>query len=307
MAESDRTASLMSPARLAQMNPRTPATPAAWLNQMAADAGHQHVKRIGELGELLQERATSTELSSLATRLEQFAATLPTLDFSLLEARGWWARTTGKGSGGGAEFADRFDQIDGAAQSLIGHGATLRKEHQADSAVTDRALVELDVEYHAMEKIIEQGARWLQDMRNQLKVRQTAATDLQSQRAVIEDANRCDILVTRLKLLRSLCNAAVQVQGQVRENEARRLALTQTLQQSLASELKTWQGKLSAVASVARGGKSPAHGLHGPMETHQQLQSSVAKAASACDELVQQEQALAQSLMALSQHDAPSA
>jgi hypothetical protein len=307
MAESDRTASLMSPARLAQMNPKTPATPAAWLNQMAADAGHQHVKRIGELGELLQEQATSTELSSLATRLEQFSATLPTLDFSLLEPRGWWARTTGKGSGGGAEFADLFEQINAAAQSLIGHGAALRKEHQADSAVTDRALVELDVEYHAMEKILEQGARWLQDMRNQLKVRQTAATDLQSQRAVIEDANRCDILVTRLKLLRSLCNAAVQVQGQVRENAARRLALTQTLQQSLASELKTWHGRLSAVASVARGGKSSAHGLHGPMEAHQELQSSVTKAASACHQLLQQEQALAQSLMALSRHDAPSA
>jgi hypothetical protein len=158
-----------------------------------------------------------------------------------------------------------------------------------------------------MEKILEQGARWLQDMRNQLKVRQTAATDLQSQRAVIEDANRCDILVTRLKLLRSLCNAAVQVQGQVRENAARRLALTQTLQQSLASELKTWHGRLSAVASVARGGKSSAHGLHGPMEAHQELQSSVTKAASACHQLLQQEQALAQSLMALSRHDAPSA
>jgi hypothetical protein len=307
MAESDRTASLMSPARLAQMNPKAPATPAAWLNQMAADAGHLHVKRIGELGELLQEQATSTELSSLATRLEQFSATLPTLDFSLLEPRGWWARTTGKGGGGGAEFAAQFDQIHAAAQSLIGHGAALRKEHQADAAVSDRALVELDVEYHAAEKIIEQGARWLQDMRSQLKARQAAATDLQSQQAILEDANRCDILVTRLKLLRALCNAAVQVQAQARENAARRLALAQTLQHSLAAEVKAWHGRLSATASIARSGKSPSHGLQGPMDAHQELQSSVKKASSACDQLLQHEQALAQSLMALTRHDAPAA
>jgi hypothetical protein len=307
MAESDQTASLMSPARLAQMSPKAPATSAAWLNQMAADAGHLHVKRIGELGELLQEQATSAELSSLATRLEQFSATLGTLDFSLLAPRGWWARTIGKGSGGGAEFAARCDQLDAAALSLIGHGAALRKQHQAAAAVTDRALVELDVEYHALEKIIEQGARWLQDMRNQLKARQAAATDLQSQQAIIEDANRCDILVARLKLLRSLCNAAVQVQSQLRENTASRLALTQTLQQSLAAEVKAWHGKLSSISSAALGGKSPSHGLQGFIESHQELQSSVIKLASTCNELLQQEQVLAQRLMALGRQDAPAA
>ena len=37
MDESDRTASLMSPARLAQMKPKAATTPAAWLTQMAAD------------------------------------------------------------------------------------------------------------------------------------------------------------------------------------------------------------------------------------------------------------------------------
>ncbi|GAC1599596.1 MAG: hypothetical protein NVS3B2_00910 [Ramlibacter sp.] len=180
----------------------------------------------------------------------------------------------------------------------------LRQEQQADVARAERVLVELDVESHAVEKIIDQGARWLQDMRSQLKVRQAAATDPQSQQAIVEDAHRCDILVTRLKLLRALCNAAVQVQGQVRDNAERRLALAQTLQQSLAAEVKSWHGRLLAVASVARAGKSPSHGLEGPLDAHQELQSSVKKASSTCEQLLAQEQSLAQSLMTLGRHDA---
>ncbi|MDB5946570.1 MAG: hypothetical protein JWQ33_1596, partial [Ramlibacter sp.] len=70
MAETDRTASLMSPARLAQLKPKPATTPAAWLTQMAADAGHLHVNRILELGEVLKEQAASTELPAVASGLE---------------------------------------------------------------------------------------------------------------------------------------------------------------------------------------------------------------------------------------------
>ena len=38
MADTDRTASLMTPSKLAQVKPRGPVSPAAWLDQMAADA-----------------------------------------------------------------------------------------------------------------------------------------------------------------------------------------------------------------------------------------------------------------------------
>ena len=82
MAERDRTASLMSPSRLASMNPKAGVTPAAWLNQMPADAGHLHVRRIAELGEVLQEQATSPELAAVASQLRQLADALQQLDFS---------------------------------------------------------------------------------------------------------------------------------------------------------------------------------------------------------------------------------
>lgn len=299
MDESDRTASLMSPAKLAQLKTTAAATPAAWLTRMAADAGHVHVKRIGELGEVLQEQATSAELAAVASHLEQLAAALPALDFSLLERSGWWARATGKGRGRGAEFAARFAQVAEAARSVSSVTSKLRREHQADAALAERALVELEVQCRAVEQIIDQGSRWLQDMRSQLKLRQAAAVDLAAQQAVLEDSNRCDTLVARLKLLRALCNASAQVPAQARANAQRRLALAQSLQQSLTSELKDWQARLSVLAAAATAGKGTTSGLQRPIETHHELQASVGKAAAACRQLQEQERALVQSLAAL--------
>jgi hypothetical protein len=307
MADSDRTASLMSPAKLAQMKPKAAATPAAWLNQMAADAGHLHVKRIGELGEVLQEQATSPELSAVLGQLKGLAVSLKGLDFSLLEPQGWWARTSGKSRSAGGEFLAQFEKIGEAGEELSAVAITLKKEQQADAAFTDRALVELEVEYQAIEKIIDQGARWLQDMRNQLKVRQAAAVTVTEQQQVLEDSHRCDILVSRLKQLRALCNAAAQVHEMARATAERRTDLTQTLQESLASDFKEWQTRLSTLASAAATGKTAALGLQGPIETHKELRASVKKAVATCDQLVAQEQALARTLAELSQQQPPHA
>jgi hypothetical protein len=289
----------MSPARLAQLKPKPATTPAAWLTQMAADAGHLHVNRILELGEVLQEHAASAELQAVASGLEQLAAALPALDFSLLEPRGWWARTSGKGRSSGAEFAAQFEGIAQAGQTLSGAAQALLREQQADAALAERALVELEVELQAVEKIIDQGSRWLQDMRSQLKARQAAAGDLQEQQAVLEDSQRCDILVTRLKLLRTLCNAAARVPVQARANAQRRAALAQSLQQSLAGEIQDWHRRLSTLAAAATAGKAPGLKLEGSIDAHEELQANVGKAVTACEQLLAQEQALAQSLAAL--------
>lgn len=299
MDESDRTASLMSPARLAQMKPKPATTPAAWLTQMAADAGHMHVKRIGELGEMLKAQAVTAGLVGVASRLEELAEAFPALDFSLLEPQGWWARTSGKSKSSASEFATRFEQLDAEAEDVAKAVSGLRFAQQAETAAVERALVELEVECRAVEKIIDQGARWLQDMRNQIKVRQAAATDPQEHRAVLEDSVRCDILVDRLKLLRALCNAAAPVAEQARSTAHRRVALAQALQQSLASDLKDWQVALAAVAAAATEGKSPAHGVQGPIDAHKDLRATVKKAIAACGQLQEQEQVLVRSLAGL--------
>src|SRR3954462_9731563 len=104
MPDSDRTASLMTPAKLAQVRPKAPVSPAAWLDQMASDAGHAHVRRIADLQEDLRVHAQGQDFSSVAGELAALAQALPQLDFGLLQPQGWWARATGKGRSAGAEF-----------------------------------------------------------------------------------------------------------------------------------------------------------------------------------------------------------
>ena len=127
MADNDRTASLMTPSKLAQVKPRGPVSPAAWLDQMAADAGHQHVRRLAELCKDLQAQAQRRDISPLILELERLGEALPRLDFGLLQPRGWWARATGKGRTAGTEFAGQFEQIAQVAQGLLRRPRPFRK------------------------------------------------------------------------------------------------------------------------------------------------------------------------------------
>jgi predicted nucleic acid-binding Zn-ribbon protein len=300
MADSDRTASLMTPAKLAQVNkPKAAVTPAAWLDQMASDAGHQHVRRLAELSTELQAQGQLRDFSPVAAELARLAEALPRLDFGLLQARGWWARTTGKSRTAGAEFASQFEQIEEVARSLAAQAQGLRKAQQEQSGAGERSLVELEVEFRAIDKIIDQGARWLQDMRNQLKARTATANGAEAEKAIQDDAARCEILVDRLKVLRAVSSAAQQVHQHAQAAAARRSALSQLLQQALAADVKAWQSRLSALAAVAGDGKSPALNLEEPMETHRELQLCVKQAIADCGQLDSQEKVLAHGLAAL--------
>ena len=297
MADHDRTASLMTPAKLAaQGAPKAAASPAAWLDQMAADAGYAHVRRLGELREDMRKQAGLRDFSPITAELTLLAEAMPQLDFGLLQARGWWARTTGKSRSAGAEFAGQFEKIEEVTVGLAKQAQALQKKQQEQSTAGELALVELEVEYRAIDKILDQGARWLQDMRNQLKARQAAANDAQSAQAIKDDAARCEILVARLKALRAVSSTAQAAHQQAQAAAARRVALLQMLQQALAADVKAWQSRLSTLAASAGDKDSPALSLEGPMESHRELQLCVKQAIADCGQLQGQEKALAESL-----------
>jgi hypothetical protein len=298
----DRTASLMTPAKLAQAHAKAkaPVSPAAWLNQMAADAGHAHVRRLGELRAQLQEQLQQRDFSAVSASLASLAQALPQLDFNLLQSRGWWARTTGKSRSAGAEFAGRYEQISGTAQGVGDAAQEAAKRQQAHAVAADLSLLELEVEYKAIDKIIDQGARWLQDMRNQLKTRQgEAGADAQAMQSIQDDAARCEILVARLKMLRAVSSAAQQAHQQAQAAAARRVSFLQSVQQGLASGIKGWRSRISALAQSAGDSGSPALSLEGPMESHRDLQLQVKQAIADCGQLQLAETAVAESLQAL--------
>jgi hypothetical protein len=299
MADPDRTASLMTPAKLAQVKPRAPVSPAAWLDQMAADAGHVHVSRLAEICEELLGRDRLRDIAPAAGALASLADALPGLDFGLVQPRGWWARATGRGKTAGAEFAAQFARIDEVSRSLASHVQALHKKQQEQVTVSELTLVELEVETRAIEKILDQGARWLQDMRNQLKTRGASAADDQGRQTIKDDTLRCEILVARLKLLRAVSSAAQHAHQQAQAAAGRRAAVLQLLQQAVATNVKSWQSRLSQLAAVAGDDDAPAMSLEAPMESHRELQLCIKQAIADCGQLQVQEKALAESLAAL--------
>jgi len=299
MAESERTASLMTPSKLAEMQPKAAASPAAWLSQMAADAGHQHVRRMAVLRGQLAAQVPQGDVAPLQAALGRLAEALPQLDFGLLQSRGWWARTTGKTRSAGAEFAAQVARIDEVTRALAAPIQDLQAKQQEQSSTTERTLVEIEVECHAIDKIIDQGARWLQDMRAQIKSREAGAADPAALESLKEDAQRCEILVARLKLLRLVSSAAQQVLQQAQAAGGRRAALLKLLKQALAAGIKAWQSRLSPLAASAAAGDSAALGAEAPMEVHRDLQLAVKQAIADCGQLQAQENVLADNLAAL--------
>lgn len=299
----DRTASLMTPSTLAQAGrPKAVVSSAAWLDQMAADAGHLHLHRLAELRGVLETHAQARDPKALGSALEQLEEALPQLDFSLLESRGWWARTTGKSRNAGAEFSACVDQMAEAVKAVQERAQELQKKQQAEAAATERALVEFDVECRAIDKIIDQGGRWLQDMRNQLQARHAQAADAQSVQQIKDDAARCEILVGRLKLLRTAATAAQETHREAHATAAARAALVQLLQHSLAAETRAWQARLPALAAQALDAQGRPPGLAQATETHSALQLCVKQAGSEAAQLLVQEQALSASLAAMAGH-----
>jgi hypothetical protein len=300
MQDPDRTASLMTPAKLAEARPKTPVSPAAWLDRMASDAGHQHVARLAELRSDLQQHEARRDFAPVSEDLSRMAAALQQLDFGLLQQKqGFFARQSGKGKSVVAEFAAQFDRVESAVESFAQQSKLLQGKEQDQASGTDRALVEFEVEFRALEALIDQGARWLQDMRNQLKTREAEAADEESRRQVREDAQRCELLVTRLKLLRALSTAAHQRQQQSQATAARRAALVSALQNNVSGRVKQWRSRVEPLATAAREGQAAGHSLEGPMDCHRDLQMCIKEALADCAQAQSHEKTLVESLDAL--------
>jgi hypothetical protein len=303
MHDEDRTASLMTPAKLAQVKPKAPVSPAAWLDRMATDAGHQHVRRLAELRADLQAQAGKRDFVPLGAAIARLAQALPKLDFGVLQQKGGLlARLSGKNKSAIAEFASQYDAIDAAAAALAEEAKSQQGKQGDQASRNDLALLEFEVEFRAIEKIIDQGARWLQDMRNQLKAREAQGGDESVQRQIREDAQRCELLVARLKALRALSSAAQQLHQQAQGAAARRASAVQALQTTVARRIKDWRSRIEPLANAAREGESSALSLEGPMDCHRDLQLCIKQAGADCGQLQAHEQALAESLDVLGTH-----
>ncbi|GAB3773311.1 hypothetical protein GCM10028796_45630 [Ramlibacter monticola] len=297
--DDDRTASLMTPARLAQLKVRpTPAaSPSAWLDQLAADAGSGHVRRLLDLRRQLETQVGDPQYAAAGQACAELAAALVELDFSLLAPKGWLARATGKGKEAAAAFRGQAARCGRAGDALAKEVRALQQRLQAQAPALERSVVECEVEARAIQKIMDQGARWLQDMRNQLKARGAEGGDAAALEKIEEDTRRCELLVERLKRLRTADAAAVKMVEHCKAAAPRRAALAASLQQ-LDAGWKEASRQLDALAELA-GTPPDAAKLDAARQGLRRLGEALGQGAADANALQSQDQALGHELAAL--------
>ena len=289
--DEDRTAALMTPAMLAQlrMKPKPDAAPGAWLNQMASDAGSGHARRLVDLHQQLLAQARERDVAAMQEALRAAAEELVRVDLARVQPKGWLARATGRGKEEASAFIGQVDRMNTALEQVEEQVHALRKKHQTQTAALERSLAEFDTEVQAVEGIIDQGARWLQDMRGQLRVRQTQAPDAAAQEQIAEDTERCELLVVRMKQLRAANSAAQHARELCQSAAARRAKLLEHLQQLLEGEARKWQQCLSPLAEqAARSGATP-DAMEPARAAGTELEAALKQAAKDCRQLARQD------------------
>jgi hypothetical protein len=297
----DRTASLMTPARLAQLKvlPQAAASPGAWLDQLATDAGSGHARRLLDLRQQLEAQAAGRSCEGVAATLEALRDDLRKIDYTLLQPKGWLARARGKGKEQAADFAAQHGRAGRAGEDLADEVRALQKKQQSQAAAIERTLGEVGAEVRALEKIMEQGARWLQDMRNQLKTRQAQGGDAAAQKLIQDDTARCELLFARLKQLRAASSAVQQLVERCTAITRSRASVAESLQQTLQGEWAAWQKAAAPLAQEPGATGAATQDVQRAHSAQEDLQLALKQAGRDCRALEAREQALLDELAAL--------
>jgi hypothetical protein len=287
MPDFDRTASILSPAKLAQVKPVAAVSPVAWLDQPPAEAGRQPLLRLHDLQAELAASIPCGDDRELAAALEQLAQAIAQVDFSLLRAHGWLARALGRDHSAGVQFSGRYEQAAEAVAALAQRLKALQGKALAQASAADRRLVELEVECVALDQSIAQGTAWVQDMRSR------------SQPRAAEDVARCNALADRLGLLAAVAGASRQARAHGQALQERRATVRLAVHQAMAGPVKAWRVRMSVLANTAQDALPAQPELEAPAQAQRAVEALLRQLAADCSALHALEAALAASLSAL--------
>jgi hypothetical protein len=191
------------------------------------------------------------------------------------------------------------DRVERAGEDLADEVRSLQKKQAAQGSALERTLVEVEVELRAIEKIMDQGARWLQDMRGKIKEREKQGGDATVQKQVAEDNARCELLVARLKQLRAVTTAGHELVDAGRAATQARAGFAASVQSVLETPWKAWQQKLAPLVEAATATGSASEGVDRARELQGKLLDVLRAAAEECTGVAGREQAFGEAAAAL--------
>jgi hypothetical protein len=258
---------------------------AAWVGQLLEDVQGAHADRLRHLRSRLQCDAFTWDNALLTHSVQVFLAASRNLEFQPLRNFGLWARLTGATEAVAQEFGKKYHEVLSAAARARQEFDMLSRDYRSHTSSARRLIVELDIEYRALDHEIDRGAEWLVELSYAIGKADECAM---STRAMALSGE-----LKRFRLVSTLAKEITLLGWNVLE---RRAALLETLKLDLLGFDRIWLHRVANIGTKAVDRRVPSPEFEKAREAHSELVSRLELTSAACLALQVEEQAMARRL-----------
>lgn len=272
-----------------------PAVLESWIRDLQKDAGEAQVGRIAELCSRMDTGRTEWNAAALAQHISALHSAGRELHFDRLRP-GWLRRVTGRYKREHERFIAAHARFVSGTTRLKAEAAELGNSFKGRATATRRILVELDMEWNALQGEVDQGVNWLQDLCFQLSEDHTRGDDDPGVMSLAEKAQGFTQQFKRMQSLVSL-SREIGVRGQALLE--RQAALLERVRADIGYLDKDWARPLGRLVADLKAGRTAPAGVPAAIEAHDHLMKRLATSADACAALQSEEHLMAQHLQML--------
>jgi hypothetical protein len=246
------------------------------------EAQGDRIARFRQLRSKLQSHAFAWDNALLTHSVQGWLAASRNLDFDSVRNCSFWARLTGAAAGAAQEFDRQYLEVLTAAARARRELETLAGDYRAQTSSARKLIVELDIEYRALNREVDQGAEWLVELSYAI-----AKTD--ELRALSPRALGLSGEVRHFRAVSTLAQEITILGQNVLE---RRIALLEMVKIDLNGFDKVWMHRVSRTRTEAGSHPVPFAVLEKAREVHDELVARLELTSEACLALQVEEQAM---------------
>lgn len=271
---------------------QTPDVLAAWIRELLGDVDRAQVRRLAQLRAQFQSDAFEWDSAVLAQGVSTLHSAGRELHFAPLRP-GWLDRATGRYRDAYARFIAAHDRMVACAVRLKKELADLAGGLKAHTANARRVLVELEMEWNALQAEVDQGVNWLQDMCMQLGDQRAAGGDDRRLAALAENAQA---FTQEFKRMQSVASVAREIGVRGHALLERRAALLEHVKRDADAFEKGWMRALGLLVAELKAGRTSPPSVSQAIEAHDEAMKRLAAASDACSALHHEEHLMAEHL-----------
>ena len=265
---------------------------AVWVQAQLRDIEQNQVQRLDQLRARLQAEAFQWDHKPLAQAILGLQSAGRELQFLPLR-QGWIARLLGRHRVAHTQFIVAHARVTALAAEVRTQLGQMAACHEDRAAGPRRALLEIDMEMKTLEKWVDQGVTWLQDMCTQLAEARQQGRDEPQHASFAEAAQSYTQQFKRLQTVEELVHGLI-----VRGNTilARRAALLEQVRADAQLFEQAWSQRLDHLVDELKAERSALPHIPKAIESHDDLMRRLGASVDACSALQHEEELFAQQL-----------